>query len=99
TVIRHLRLPMRAPLRLVAAAQAPIVAVVGGDTGVLVDLQDPRNPALHAPFPLRIGPAGAVPHDLALDARGRTLALLVSQGNQLVPFDVRDPAQPQRLAE
>lgn len=98
-LVRRLRIPMKRPLFLTVAATAPIMAVIDGDYGLLIDLQDPRNPAIHKPFALKIGPPGAVPRSASLDAAGKTLSVLVSEGNQLVPFDVSDPTSPKRSKE
>jgi hypothetical protein len=97
-VIRHLRLPMAAPLALAAAAEAPLLAIVDAHHGLLVDLEDPRRPALHEPFALELQPGRVAPQAIALDHQGRTLAVLVAQGNQLVPFDLRRREQPVRGA-
>ncbi len=96
-VVRKLVLPMQAPMFVETAASAPLAAVVDRGTGVLVDLTDSRNPALHEPF--QLGLEGDVPHSLALDADGKTLTVLVSEGNRIVPFDVSTPSQPQRRTE
>ena len=95
-VVRRLRLPMKQPMFLEVAADAPLMAIVDANAGLLVDLQDPRTPALHEPFALKIGPRGAMPRAVVLDAGGNTLAVLVSEGNQVVPFDVSDAASPRR---
>jgi len=94
--VRRLRIPMKRPLFLSAAASAQVLAVVDGNVGLMIDLQDPRNPANHKTFALQVGPQGAVPRAASLDASGRTLTLLVSEGNQLLPFDVSDPTAPVR---
>jgi len=95
-IVRNLRLPMKQPMFLETAPSAPLMAVVDPNYGLLIDLQDPRTPALYEPFTLQIGPRGAMARDVALDAEGKTLAALVAQGNQIVSYDVSAPAAPAR---
>lgn len=96
-VVRSVRVPVRAPLLLAAAARAPVLAVVGAGDGVLIDLTDPRTPALYEPFALKLGPRRG-PQGAALDPAGRTLAIVVAEGNRVVPFDVSTPSAPKQTA-
>lgn len=57
----------------------------------LVDVEDARTPALYEPLAVAAG--GAVVA-AAMAPRGAQLAVLVADGNQLIPVDISSPALP-----
>ncbi|RMH38905.1 MAG: hypothetical protein D6689_18440 [Deltaproteobacteria bacterium] len=93
-VVRRLSLPatLRSPRWLAVAADAPVAAVVGASFAAVVDLSDPRTPALYRPFSLRPRPHAVVPRAAAIAPDGRTLVTLVAETNQLRVYDIADPA-------
>jgi len=85
-------------LGLSVASRAKVAAVVHKKAIVLFDLEDPRDPMRHNParFPPGVLKAGVV--DVRLSPDGKTLAVLVNQGNSVVLFDVSDPNQVRNTA-
>lgn len=78
-------------LGLGVASEAKTLVVVHEKAILAFDLDDPRDPLRFNParFPSGVAKAGVL--DVKLSPDGKTLAVLVEQGNALVLFDVSDP--------
>ena len=85
-------------LGLAVAADAKTLAVVHEKAILIFDLDDPRDPLRFNPARLPSGVAKAGVADVKLSPDGKTLAILVEEGNALVLFDVSDPNQVRNTA-
>ncbi len=93
-VVYRLDLGRGGPLAaLVAAAAAPVLAVVRGGELMLVDTTNPLHPARSQPRPLprEVRDAGIVAVDLSPD--GKLLAVATEAGNQIVVLDLGTPGR------
>lgn len=80
-------------LGMSVASEAKTLVAVHETAIVVFDLDDPRDPLRFNParFPSGVTKAGVL--DMKLSPDGKTLAVLVEEGNALVLFDVSDPNQ------
>lgn len=92
-VIAQRKLGQWKVLGLAVASEAKRLVAVHEKAMVIFDLDDPRDPLRFNParFPPGVVKAGVA--DLQLSPDGKTLAVLVEQGNALVLFDISDPNQ------
>jgi hypothetical protein len=96
-LIHESPLDVRIVVSMAVAERGNLMIVVGENSLQLLSLKEPRTPAPYREMqlPPEIVKAGVVAADL--DPAGRTLALLLAEGNQLVLYDVSSPESP-RLA-
>jgi hypothetical protein len=87
-LVRELRLAQAAAAKIACARSGPLGAVAGKGQVTLLDLRDPRNPAMHKPC--------AAPDSAAMELSpdGAWLAVLDARKNSLLPVDVSKPAAP-----
>lgn len=82
------KLPHHATL-LTVAMDALVAAVVGDGEITMVQIKDPRAPALFETMDLPMG--AKAPRAVELSPDGKLLAVLVAEGNRLIALDVTQP--------
>lgn len=90
--VRRRALPGSRIVALVSSRHSVRSVVVTDSHLVVIDSTEPARPAFHKPWPLAdLGLQGKV-RDCAISADGERLALLLSEGNRLLLFNLTDLA-------
>lgn len=91
-LVHELRLTDAKKVSRIASAGG-LAAIATGSQVILADVREPRYPANYPALDLGLDGAPAVT-DVAVNPAGDTLAVLVAEGNQLLPLDVSRPTTP-----